>query len=320
MKRSLFLLVLILLLCGSVTAKIVDRIVAQVNNDIITLSDVNREMRQREKELAARYSGEQLEEAVKKAEQEVLEELIRQRLLLQKAEEYGFGANADIQVSAYLERLRKDNGLKDLKQLEEGLVGEGWTLATFREYVRKNMISQNLVQEMVSSRITLLSEEVEEYYQDHKQDFATPEEVGLSEIVIGADGDPSQAEARADEVHRRIAQGEAFATLASQYSKGPTASKGGSIGKYNPQQLNPELVRAIADVKEGEITPVIPSADSFTIYRVDTKKESFTPPLEEIRDQIKQHLWESKFQPEYQRYLDQLREESYIQIFSEIKK
>jgi peptidyl-prolyl cis-trans isomerase SurA len=319
MKRPICLLAL-LILGGSASAKIVDRIVAQVNSDIITLSDLKREMRQVEKELAARYSGQQLEDAIKKAEQDVLDELIRQKLLLQKAEEYGFGANVDIQVSAYLERIRKENGLKDLKELEQGLAGEGWTLATFREYIRKNMVSQSLVQEMVSSRITLLTEEVEKYYRDHKQDFATPEEVTLSEIVIGSDGDLAQAEARANEVHRRITQGEAFATLASQFSKGPTAGKGGSIGSYNPKQLNPELAQAIAGVKEGEITPVISSADSFAIYRIDSKKESVTPPLEQIRDQIKQRLWEAKFQPEYQRYLNQLKEEAYIQIFSEIKK
>jgi peptidyl-prolyl cis-trans isomerase SurA len=320
MKRPLYLLGLLLLLSGSASAKIVDRIVAQVNSDIITLSDIKREMRQIEKDLAARYSGEQLEEALKKAQEDVLEQLIRQRLLLQKAEEYGFGANVDLQVSAYLERIRKDNGLKDLNQLEQALATEGWTLATYREYIKKQMISQSLIQEFVSSRITLLTEEVEKYYRDHKQDFATPEEVTLSEIVIGSDGDPAQAEARANEVHRRISQGEAFATLASQYSKGPTASKGGSIGSYNPKQLNPELAKAIAGVKEGEITPVIPSSDSFSIYRVDQKKESVTPPLDEIRDKIKERLWEAKFQPEYQRYLNQLREEAYIQVFSEIKK
>lgn len=300
--------------------QVVDRIVAQVNSDIITLSDLNRAMAEARRELAARFSGAQLEAELKRIEEQVLEDLIQEKLLLQKATELGFGANVDIQVSAYIERIRKENNIKDTEEFEQALAQQGYTLASYREYLRREYIKQGLIQEFVSSRITLLSEEIERYYRDHRADFSTPEEVGLSEIVIPVEsGNEPEAAARAEEIRKRIIQGESFAELASQYSKGPTASKGGNIGTYVTSKLAPEIARAIADVKEGGITAVLRENPGYVIYRVDARKPSVTKPLDEVRDKIKEILWNQKFRPEYERFLAQLKEEAYIQIFPEIK-
>ncbi|MBM3791108.1 MAG: hypothetical protein FJW35_12285 [Acidobacteria bacterium] len=305
--------------CPAFGQQVVDRIVAQVNSDIITLSDLNREMADIRRDLASKYTGAPLEAALKKAEEEVLEELIRQKLLLQKATELGFGANVELQVSATIERIRKENNIKDMQEFEAALGQQGFTLAGYREYLRKQMIIQGLVGEFVNSRITLLTEEIERYYNDHKADFSTPEEVTLSEIIIPTDEGESAAELQANEIHKRIKQGESFSELASQYSKGPTAGKGGAIGTYILDKLSPEITQAISGVKESDVTAVLKSNPGFIIYRVDARKEVSTKPLEEVRDEIKNRLWQQKFQPEYQRFLAQLREEAYIQIFSEIQ-
>lgn len=319
MKKFLWLIPSFVILSSAASAKIVDRIVAQVNNDIITLSDLNREMAQVRQELAARYTGEQLEQEVKNAEKDVLEELIRQKLLLQKATELGFDANVDIQVSAYIERMRKENNIPDMQEFERALQQQGLTLASYREYLRNQIVTQSLVSEFVSSRITLLSEEVERYYKDHAAEFTTLEEVTLSEIIIPVEGSESEAKARAEEIHERLTQGEAFATMASQYSKGPTASKGGGIGTYQVQKLNTEIAKAIETVKEGDFTPLLRTKEDFTIYRVDSRKPAATRPLDEVRDNIKDSLFRQKFTPELERFVAQLKEDAYIQIFDEIK-
>jgi peptidyl-prolyl cis-trans isomerase SurA len=321
MKTLLRVGYMLLLWTGNASAQqVVDRIVAQVNNDIITLSDLNRELAVARRELASRYTGAQLEAELKKAQEQALDNLINEKLLLQKATELGFGANVDIQVSAYVERMRKEYNFKDMEQFEQALAQQGFTMAGYRDYLRKQYIIQGLIQEFVSSRITLLSEEIERYYRDHKADFSTPEEVSLSEIVIPMEsGSDSDAASRAAEIHNRLTQGESFAALASQYSKGPTASKGGSIGSYVTGKLAPEIVQAIANVKEGEITPVTKENPGYVIYRVDSRKPSATKPLDEVRDKIKETLWEQKFEPEKNRFLAQLKEDAYIQIFTEIK-
>ena len=300
-------------------SRTVDRIVAQVNDDIITLSDLNREMAEMRQELATKYAGEQLDQETKKAEKMVLDDLIQQKLLLQKASELGFGANVDLQVTSAIENIRKQNNIKDMQEFERALAHQGMTMVGFRERLRRQIITQSLVQEFVSSRITLLSQEIDKYYKDHASDYTSQEEVTLSEIMIPFGENPAEAEAKANEIHASLRRGESFATLASQYSKGPTASKGGSIGTYLTAKLNPAITDAIANLKESEITAVQKGGDAFIIYRVDARKQAVVRPLEEVRDEIRNRLWEQKFNPEFERFIAQLKDEAYIQIFSEAK-
>jgi peptidyl-prolyl cis-trans isomerase SurA len=323
MKNLRWLIGALFLLTSGVQAqtkpvKIVDRIVAQVNDDIITLSEVNRELAQVRQELAAKYTGEQLEQAVQKEEKTVLEDLIRQRLFMQKANELGMGSGLDVQVSAQIEAVRKQYNLKDMDELERALEQQGMSLSSYREYLKKQMIIGNLINYFVDSRITLLSEEVERYYKEHAKDYASPEEVTLSEIVVPTSGSDGQAKALADEYHRRLLQGESFATMASQYSKGPTASKGGSIGSYLVSKLSPQIAGTIAGVKVGDVSAVIQIPEGFAILRVDDRKESVIRPLEEVRAEIKNYLFLQKQKPEMDRFVALLKEDAYIQIFSEL--
>jgi peptidyl-prolyl cis-trans isomerase SurA len=319
MKRASWTLLLIFTLSWSARAKIVDRIVAQVNDDIITLSDLNREMAEIRQELAAKYSGPQLEEEVQKATKDILDELIRQKLLLQKGNELGFGSNVDVQVSAYLERIRKENKFKDMQDLERAAAQQGLTLPALREKIRRQIITQGVVSEFVGSRITLLTQEVEKFYKDHAAEYTVPEEVTLSEIILPIENNADEAEAKAGEILKRLSQGEAFATLASQFSKGPTANKGGSIGTYQTAKLNPEIAKAIASLKDGDATPPQKTKEGFIIYRVDNRKPASLKPLDELRDEIKNRIWQQRFAPEYDRFIAQLKEDAYIQIFGEIK-
>jgi len=320
MKRLFWIApIFLLVVSGRAQTKTVDRIVAQVNGDIITLSDLNRAMAEIRQELATKYSGDQLAQELKKAEKEVLDELIRQKLFLQKATELGFTANVDAQVSSYVESIRKKNNIKDMQEFERILAQQGMTLVGFREQIRNQIIVQSLVQEFVGSRITLLPQEVEKYYKDHANEFSTPEEVTLSEIIVSSGGNPSEAEARAKDILARLKQGESFTTLASQYSKGPTANKGGSIGSYLTAKLLPDIAKAIASVKEGDVADIQKTTDGYVIYRVDSRKPATIRPLEEVRDEIKNRLYQQKFNPEYERFSAQLKEDAYIQIFSVAK-
>jgi peptidyl-prolyl cis-trans isomerase SurA len=322
MKRLMWVIPILLAVNGSAQTgqpKIVDRILAQVNDDIITLSDLNRQMAEIRQELSTRYSGEQLEEEVKKAQSTALDELIREKLLVQKATELGFGSNIDVQVSAAIERIRKQNNIKDMQEFEQALAQQGMTLLEFRDKIRKQILAQGLIQEFVGSRITLTSQEIEKYYRDNETEYTTPEEVSLSEIIIPTEGDDGSAMAKASEILSRLKKGESFATLASQYSKGPTANKGGNIGSYTLPKLNPDIAKAIANVKEGDVTEIQKITEGYVIYRVDSRKPARVRPLDEVRDEIKNKIWQQKFTPEYDRYIAQLKEDAYIQIFGDIK-
>jgi peptidyl-prolyl cis-trans isomerase SurA len=317
--KNIFIIPALIFALGAAEAKTVDRILAQVNDDIITLSEMNREMALARRELESKYSGEQLEQAIQKTEKQVLDGLIQDKLLVQKAMELGFNSNVDSRISSAIQQVMKDNNLKDTDELEKALAQQGMSMRDFRDQVRNQIIKNDLIDEFVRSRITLLTPEIEKYYKDHAADYTTPEEVSLSEILIPIEGDEKEAESRANDLHRRLEQGESFSSLASQYSKGPTASKGGGIGTYVLAKLNPATVQAIAGLKDGAITTPRKVKEGFVLYRVDSRKPEAIKPLSEVRNEIRGRLYERRFVPEYERYIQQLKEDAYIQIFSEIK-
>jgi peptidyl-prolyl cis-trans isomerase SurA len=319
MKRLVLVFGMFLVLCGSTSAKIVDRILAQVNDDIITQSELNRRLDQTQKELAEQYSGDQLTQALKKAEKEALDKMIEEKLLLQKATELGFKSDVELQVSSYIERLRQQYNFKDTAEFEKALAQQGLTLQEFREQLKQQMIISSLVSEMIGSRISVLSQEIEKYYKEHIKDYTTPEEVTLSEIVISGEGSDKANEAKASEIYQKLKQGEAFNSVATQFSKGPTAGKGGSIGSYITSNLSAEIARAIASVKAGDISEVQKEKSSCAIYLVDERKEAKARPLEELREEIREILYKQKYNPEYESYVAQLKTDAYIQIFSESK-
>jgi peptidyl-prolyl cis-trans isomerase SurA len=323
MRRFIWLVGALLVLVPSLRSqtkpvKMVDRIVAQVNDDIITQSEINREMGQVRQELAAKFTGEQLEEEVKKEEKNVLEDLIRQRLFLQKANELGMGSSLDVQVSAQIEAMRKQYNIKDIEEFEKALESQGMTLAAYREYIKKQLIIGDLINSFVNSRITMLTEELEHYYKDHLKDYSSLEEVTLSEILTPASGNDGQAESLATEYRKRLLKGESFSAMASQYSKGPTAGKGGNIGTYQTAKLSPQIADAVASVKEGEISQVVKIGDSYAIFRVDSRKEPQVRPFEEVRNEIKNILFTQRQKPELERFVALLKEDAYIQIFAEV--
>jgi peptidyl-prolyl cis-trans isomerase SurA len=319
MRRLFLLFGMFLFLCGGASAKIVDRILAQVNDDIITQSEMERRLADIQKELAEQYTGDQLAQAMEKAKKEALDKMIEEKLLLQKADELGFKADVDLQVSSYIEQLRKQYGFKDTAEFEKALAQQGTTLQEFREQMKQQMIISSLVSEMVRSRISILTQEVEKYYKEHIKDYTTPEEVNLSEIIISGEGSDSANETKANEIYNKLKQGESFAAMASQFSKGPTAGKGGSIGSYLTSTLSADVSRAIANVKAGEFSAVQKEKSSCVIYRVDERKEAKARPLEEVREEIRNILYDQKYNPEYKRYIAQLKADAYIQIFSESK-
>jgi peptidyl-prolyl cis-trans isomerase SurA len=319
MKKWLWMLLTVVCGLGIAEAKTVDRILVQVNDDIITLSELNREMVPVRRELESKYSGAELDEAVKKAEKQVLESLIQQRLLLQKANELGVGSDVESEVAATLQRILKEYKLKDLDELEQALEQQGKTLREYREDLRKQIITSGLVDQFVRSRIAIMSQEIERYYKDHAADYSTPEEVSLSEIIISNTGDDKEAESRANDIYSRLVKGESFATLASQYSKGPTANKGGSIGTNILAKWGPDTVGAIAGLKEGDISKPQKIKEGYVIYRIDSRRFASVRPLEEIRGEIRNRLFQMKFDPEYERFINQLKDEFPIQDYSDAK-
>ena len=300
-------------------AGVVDRIVAKVNDEIITLSELRREIEPVRREIMSKVPAAQQEQALKETEERILNSLIESALIYQKAIDMEYTAYVEDDVTSYIQQIMKDNNIRDTEEFENALAQEGQSMKTFRESIERQIVSQALVNDFINSRISLLTPEIERYYYNNQADFSSLEEVILSEIILDTSKGVSEAESRATDITDRARRGESFAALAKQYSKGATAGKGGEIGTYVVDKLNDETRKALVGVGEGEISVPQKSAEGLIIYRVDTRKPAITKPLDEVRDEIKFILHQQKRIPEYERFITQLKEEAYIQIFPEMQ-
>lgn len=294
--------------------RVLDEIVAKVNNDIITLTDLNRALRQLRLALEQDFRNpEELEREFGARRRNMLRTMIQNRIMIQRAEELGLTSDIDMDVSAFLEEMRKDAGIPSLDVLDNYFRQRGSSLAEYRQNVREQMITRALLQSNVYSKITLLTAEVEAFYQEHQSRFTVPAEVHLAEILFLTEGkDRGEVRAKAEGVLQRLRAGENFEELAKEFSEGPTASRGGDIGRFTRGSMNPAMEAVVFDLPSGAVSDLIESDFGFQIVRVVEQQPASVRPISEVRPQIAEALYQRKAEPEVNEYLKQLYEESYI--------
>ena len=319
MKKMTGVVLAIIIAACMTNAGTVDRIIAKINDEIITLSEIRREMEPYRREIMSKVPAAQQEQALKETEERILNNLIEAALIYQKAIELEYDAHVEEDVTSYIQDIMKDNNFRDTEEFENALAQEGESMKSFRESIERQAVSQALVNDFISSRISLLAPEIERYYQNNQANFSSLEEVTLSEIILDTTKGVSEAENLATEIADRARRGESFAALAGQYSKGTTAGRGGEIGTYPVDKLNVEIRKALTGVEEGEVSAPQKSSEGIIIYRVDVRKPAVVQPLDEVKDEIRNILYQQKRNPEYERFMTQLKEDAYIQIFPEME-
>jgi peptidyl-prolyl cis-trans isomerase SurA len=296
--------------------QILDEIVAKINQEIVTLTDLNSALNERRLELRQETGdSDEAEKRFKAEAPHLLKSYIHTRLMLQKAKELGFDADIDVDVSAFMENMRQEMGIPSLDVLDQYLRQQGSSLQKFREKVKDNLMTRSLIQNFVYGKITLLTPEVEAYYQENIEKFTEPSKVELAEILFLTEGkDRAAVRARAEEVLVRMEAGESFEELAKEYSEGPTASKGGAIGSFNRGTMNAALEEAAFDLEIGSISGIVESDYGFQIIKILSRAEEAVKPLNDVRPQISEALYQKKAQPEMEQFIKELIRDSYIFI------
>ena len=295
---------------------ILDEIVVRINQAVVTKTDLDEDLRLLQIDLREEIRDEgRLQEVYEKRKRSRLQELIEIKLMLQKAEDMGMGTEIERDVERYIQNLMDENGIPSLQVLDQALQQRGSNLQSFRETVRERMIVEGLQQQVVYSRITLLTPEIEAYYQEHQEDFSDPPQVTLSEIAILYE-DKSKQEARdqAQQVLELLQAGSTFEDLAREYSEGATSSRGGDIGPFQKGVLAENLEKTVFDLEAGQTTGLIEQEWGIQIIKVTEKEISRVKPLEDVRSEIQMRLYEAKAVPELDEYLRSLIEESFIYV------
>ncbi|HZY63388.1 MAG TPA: peptidylprolyl isomerase [Edaphobacter sp.] len=293
---------------------VVEDVVVRVNDQIISRSDVERA----EQELARELQQTNATPAeAEQRQKDLLRDMIDQQLLLSKGKELGL--NADAEVIRRLDMIRKQNHLDSMEALEKAVAQQGLSFADFKASIRNNIITQQVVRDEVGRRIQMTDAQEQAYYNAHKQDFAQPEQVRLSEILIPTPADASdaivaQAKAKADDIEAKIKAGDKFENLAKQYSGGSTASQGGDLGTYKRGALAKVLEDQTFDLKPGQSTAPIRTRQGFVILKVTEHQDAGTPPLKDIEPQVQEAIYMQQLQPALRAYLTKLREDAFIDI------
>jgi peptidyl-prolyl cis-trans isomerase SurA len=299
---------------GGVT---VQDIIARVNDQIITRADYDRALNEVDQE--ARQHGATTLQEISESHKDLLRNLIDQQLWLSKGKELGI--NGDTELIKRLDEIRKQYHLDTIEDLEKAAKDQGVSFEDFKANIRNGIITQEVMRQEVGASLRFTPGEAERYYEQHKEDYAQPESVSLSEILVstGTSGasDPAKsaaAKTKADDIEARLHAGGDFSQLAKSFSDGPTATQGGELGQYQKGALPKALEDKTFPLKTGEVTDPILTRQGYVILKVVQHIPGGPRPFKDVEGQVEDAFYMSRMEPAIREYLTRLREDAFIDI------
>jgi peptidyl-prolyl cis-trans isomerase SurA len=293
--------------------EVVEESVAQVNDQIITLSDYRRAEQQMEGDAQQQgWSAQELEEQ----KRDLLRDLIDKELLLSKGKELNITGETELVKS--LDEIRKQNHLDSMEDLEKAAQEQGVSYEDFKQKIRNEIIIKEVTRDEVARHIQLTKAEVEAFYRAHQAEFAQPEAVHLGEILIPVEGDDdaalAAAQQKAADAEAKLKSGANFDDLAKQVSSGPTASTGGDLGDFKRGALAKPIEDATFSLKAGQVTQPIRTKQGLLILKVTQHTGGSSQDFASIEPQVEEAVFMTRMQPELRKYLTTLRTQAYIDI------
>lgn len=314
MKRALLILSLLaapLLLAAD--RQTLEEIVARVNDEIITRSELERQREELRRELSQQLSGQQLEQMVHDRELHLLRDLIDQLLLVQRGRDMGLSVESE--VIKRMDAMREQMRLKSMEELERAVLAQGLSFDEFRARLRNSILTNQVVQRLVTGRVFVSRDEVLGYYQTHQEELRRPESYRLREILVSTkDRTDEEARARVQEVLEKIRQGEKFEELAKQYSDAPTAQAGGELGEFESGRLAPELEAAVSKLLETGVSDAMLTSHGYLLLQLVEHNPAGVPAFEKVESDLRERLFMQKVQPTLRQVLSELREHSFVEV------
>ena len=319
-------LLALLTLLGSVAGysqesetKVVDEVVAQVNDGVITLSRVNREVKDAIDSLVAQ--GKSKEDATKMIEEkrgELIANMINEELLLQKGKELGVEQDVEANINSRFLDIMKQQNMKTLDALYKAMQDQGVDPQEVRDNWRRQAMREAVIRRDVQQKIYWgpTPPELKAYYEAHKTKFTTPETVTLSEIFLGFAGrNPATVREKAKQIVAQLRAGADFSKAVAENSDRPDAAKtNGKVDTFNLKELDPKFAKAIEGLKVGQYSDPIETDDvGVDILRID---ERAAPTNDSKFDEnaVRMAMMQEAFPAAQKKYMAQLREDGYVKI------
>lgn len=311
MSRGWSVLAVVAIVCavlaaGSGRAEVVNRIIATVDGDPITVHEV---------EMYRAGSG-----SNELTEPQALEALITDKLLEKEVVERKIEVKSE-DIDHYVDQVKARNRIDDYR-FEAALSAQGMTLQRYRDRIKAELQKSQLVNKEIRGRVSVPPEEVDHYYELHREDFKTGERVTVRDIFFrveptDSDGEVARIRGKANEVRQLAVGGRGFDELAKQFSEGPGADKGGLLGTFARGELEGEMEPVAFSLSPGQLSEVVRTDKGFYILRVDKIEPPGYRSLDEARDQIRETLYQKAVEQRFQDWLSKdLRERHSVEVFN----
>jgi parvulin-like peptidyl-prolyl isomerase len=311
MKRPLFLAALLAATAAGLSgAELVERIVARVNDRLITQSEYDRRLT-----MAMRAPRAPAREILQIS---VLEDMIREKLLDERAKEMAVAAT-DEEVEAAVARVKQQYNLNSDAEFDAALADSGMTRDDLRRQMHETITLQKVIGRDVASQVNLSDDGLRLEYERRKEAFyAVAESARVAEIVVkftpgDAEGQAAAA-AKVEEIRARIKAGTPFADLAKADSEGKTKDRGGDLGTVSKGELVEALDVAIFSSKDEYPAPVLMSG-SISVLRVTERTAAGYRPFNEVKDDLRKRISDELYEKRFGEYMEKLRREAFVKIY-----
>jgi peptidyl-prolyl cis-trans isomerase SurA len=303
--------------------QVVDEVIAQINDDVITLSMLKRESKERIDTLKQSGMSEQEATAeVSKRQAELIATLVNEALLLQKGKELDLSGEVEAEVNRRMAEVAKEQGIPTIEKLEAAMRESGVDPATTRQTMRSEIMKQAVIQQEVDRKIFfgLTIDELKKYFQDHQDKFRKPESVTISEIYLGTAGkNEADVKARATELVTQLRSGADFGVVAAANSEREingvrvAPQNKGKVGAFEMPNLREDIANSVRNVKVGGISDPLRGADGYQIFRVDERTPASTEATFN-ENRVREAVTVERSPKAREDYLQSIRDESYIKI------
>lgn len=301
--------------------RVVDEVVAQVNDGVITLSRVKREMDVIIESLVTEgKTREQATTETNAKQGELIAGIINEELLLQKGKELGIEADAEAAVNQRFVEIMRQQNMKSLDALYQAMITQGLDPQSVRENWRRQIIKDLVMRREVDARIYWgwTSKDIKAYFEKNKDKFTKPETLTISEIFLSFAGrDENAVRDKAKLLVKQLREGGDFAKIAMENSDRPDAKDTkGSVGVVTVPELrriNEKFIPVLAATKVGAISDPVETVEGIEIFRVDARQDASK---ESVFDEgeVRNAMTLEVMAEERKKYLVTLRTESYIKI------
>jgi peptidyl-prolyl cis-trans isomerase SurA len=320
MKRHFWLFVLLLTASSALAAEefFLDGVAAIVNSNVITHSQVHEFVQPVLMQLRREYTGKELDEKIRIAKQDALNNLIDRTLIIEEFNTKGYMIPDNLIEQQINDTIANDYG-GDRTSFTKTLQAQKLTFPQYREKVRERTIIQAMRSKKSQHEIVISPNRIEQYYKTHLADYKLEDQVKLRMIFIkkSADPDVPTASRRAfgESLLTKLDNGTNFADLAKQHSEDADAKKGGERDWITRDTIQKQLNDAAFGLKPGQHSKLIETKEGFYIIQVDDFRAAHTKPLSEVRDTIEKVLAEEQRARMHENWVRELRSKAFIRIF-----